>query len=732
MTFKLEKLAFACLLGIAGVFFALTGPFDMVYGGPFGWHIRQPAFWQGGIELVLLAVLIGAALYLLTGWQRILAVLILCEIYARRQGVDLAILITLFYYEGIAALGTAILGRLGRLELSDTEKCLLGIVLGTLTWCCVEWILSALGPGSVRDLQIAALVVLGAPLLLIRRLPVLGCVFSRVDKRNVAGALLGAFVCTLVLMLFAKASVSIDYDSLWYGARGDRVLVAAGSVFKGLGLVSPAHYGPQAYELMLVPLMRLRSMTAILGFSIWCWVGLGVCLYAITERLRWEPRVRLLAVALALVTPAVMNIAITAKGDLMGATWVLFGAYAIVAYWTTRFRPWLVVAFFAALVATAFRMSVLPYAVLTGLFALCAYAISFWSGPRSTAPDQRGMTTGVWLWVASAAAVLFMLVTARTVVLAGLPFAEVSSLVNLSERVGFAPRFPVGGPAPAYPGLNTGIGSLILDFLFRPANLPHIIIQWTGAAFAYFLLIGFAIVASNRRERLRNTAIFWLLAITFPLLLLFVEYPIRGGDGNYFIVPILSMVLLGAGMVGNRFFEKDSIGRTLRWVAGLFVVSSVAVSLATGSWGPGTRGWDLDFSRPIHDYKARATYAIDTAGLQRIDQYFKGMPPDTRVVGIMPLNSSDPLPGSWLPVRYEALQNIAWTRPGYVHSPDSIGAFLLVDDIAYVLLPRSDKPGEASDALDTKAAAAMANLQARGIATPVVNGSEYVLWKLKD
>jgi len=731
MTFKLEKLAFASLLGIAGIFFALTGPFDMLYGGPFDWHVRQPAFWQGSIELVVLAALLGTALYFLTGWQRILAVLILCEIYARRQGVDLAILITLFYYEGIAALGAVILGRHGSAKLSDTEKCLFAIMLGTLTWGCVEWILSALGPGSVRDLQITALVVLGASLLLVRRLPLLGCVFSHVGKRNVAGALLGASACTIVLMLFAKASVSIDYDSLWYGARGDRVLVAAGSVFKGLGLVSPAHYGPQAYELLLVPLMRLRSVTAILGFSIWCWVGLGVCLYAITERLRWEPKVRLLAVALALATPAVLNIAITAKGDVMGATWVLFGAHAIVAYRSTRFRPWLVVGFFAALVATAFRMSVLPYAVLTGLFALCAFAISFWPKQSSTVPTQKGMTTGVWLWVASAAAILFVLVTARTVVLAGVPFAEVSSLVNLSERVGFVPRFPVGGPAPAYPGFNTGIGPLILDFLFRPANLPHIIIQWTGAAFAYFLLIGFAIV-SNRRERLRNTAIFWLLAITFPLLLLFVEYPIRGGDGNYFIVPILSLVLLGAGMVGERFCEKDSIGRTLRWVAALFVVSSVAVSLATGSWGPGTRGWDLDFSRPVHDYKARATYAIDTAGLQLIDQYFQGMPADTRVVGIIPLNSSDPLPGSWLPVRYEALQNIAWTRPGYVQSPGSIGAFLRLDGIRYVLLPHDPKRTDDIYAFAEMTHVALQRLQAGGLAKPAVQASNYVLWKLAE
>lgn len=730
MTFKLARWPFAAFLGVTGALLALIGPFDMVYGGPFDWHIRQPAFWQGGIELLVLAALIGIALYALKGWQRIVAALVLCELYARRQGVDLAILITLFYYEGIAALGALILNRLGRSEISDTERCLFDIMLGTLTWCCIEWIMSALGPGSVRDLQIAALLVLGASLLLLRRLPVLGCVFSHVGTRDKAGALIGAFVCTIVLMLFAKAAVSIDYDSVWYGVRGDRVLVAAGSVFKGLGLVGPVHYAPQAYELLLAPLTRLHSVTAILGFSIWCWVGLGICLYAIAERLRWTPKVRLLAVALALATPAVMNIAITAKGDVMGATWVFFAVYAITGYHVSRQWPWLVVAFFAALVATAFRMSVFIYAGLTGIFALYLLAIALLRKGRPG--DQFStLSSGTWIWLSLASAVLFALVTLRTLLLAGVPFTEVSSLVNLAERVGLGLKFPVGGPALVHPALNADIGSLLLDFLFRPAKLPHIIIGWTGAAFAYFLLIGFAL-GSRRLERLRGVSILWLLAALFPLLLAFVGFPIRGGDGNYFIVPVLSMILLGVGMSAEVLQSQSAIGRTLGWVAGLFVVTSLAVSLATGSWGPGTRAWDWDFTKPVHDYAQRAEYALESAGLQPIDNYLKGMPADTRMVGIVP-DSSTPLPGTWLPVRYEALKNIAWTRPGYVRSASSIAAYFLLDDIRYVVLPR-DPAVEAGygGVLAGQTATALQGLREQGHASPVLYTDRFVLWKLKN
>lgn len=730
-TFRLTGLLFAVFVALTGTFFALTGPIDMIDGGPFGWHVRQPAFWQGGIELIVLAALVGTSLYMFSGWRRILITLVLCELYARRQGVDLAILITLFYYEGIAALGTLILNRWGRLLLSNAQKCLFGIVVGTLTWCCIEWILSALGPGSVHDLQVAALVVLGSSLLLVRRLPVLGFVFSNIGKRNPSDALLGTFVCTIVLMLFAKASVSIDYDSLWYGVRGDRVLVAAGSAFKGLGMVGPVHYAPQAYELLLVPLTRLRSVTAILGFSIWCWVSLGVCLYALAERWGWSRRAGLLAVALSLATPAVMNIAMTAKGDVMAAVWVFFAIYAIVSYQSTRRHWWLWAAVAAAAVATVFRMSTLIYAGLTGLFAF-GLLLANASKQNTASETPVEVSTGTWCWLVCGATILLALVTLRTFLLAGAPFTEVSTLVNLAQRLGFVLKFPVGGPAPVYPAFNTDFVTVIFDFLFAPASLPHVIIGWTGSAFAYFLLIG-AVLRTKRPGIRIGTSLLLLvvLGLMFPLLQLAIRFPIRGGDGNYFIVPIIAMILLGVGMVGENFFRRDSVGRALRYVVSLFLVSSVAVSLMTGSWGPGTRAWDFNFSRPAHDYPARAKYGIDTAGLQLIDQYLKDKPADTRAVGLIPPNPADTLPGSWLPVRYEELENIAWACPGYVRFPESIAAFLQLDDIQYVLLPKSEAGKDLHNELGQKSNAAMRILQMQGLATPVVVSADYVLWKLK-
>jgi hypothetical protein len=47
---------------------------------------------------------------------------------------------------------------------------------------------------------------------------------------------------------------------------------------------------------LLIPLNALRSVSAIMGFTIWSWAAFGVCLHAIGKRLRWSSGLNLLAV----------------------------------------------------------------------------------------------------------------------------------------------------------------------------------------------------------------------------------------------------------------------------------------------------------------------------------------------------------------------------------------------------------------------------------------------------
>jgi len=715
------------LIVALGALFAVCGPVDMVLEGPFSWAIQQPGAWQGAIELATLALLIGATTYYLTGWRRGLILGILCFIYARRQGVDFAILGSLAYFEGIVSLGLYAYHRLVQVDDGSSEDYLIAIVIGLVTWSCIQWTLSAIGFGSLRDLEIAAMVILGNALLLAKRPPMLAFAYSRLGQRNLAAALASAFACTVVLMLFAKSAISIDFDSLWYGMRGDRVLVSAGSVFRDLGLVAPVHYAPQAYELLLAPLSGLHSVPAIFGFAIWCMAALGFCLYSIGGRLGWKPALSLMLLGVALATPAILNIAITAKGDILAAFWIFFGLYAFIRYRQSSDWRWLVVMLATAPVAISYRMSAFIYA---GLIAIVAcFHLAKRLSSRSKATIVVRLETGLCFWVVTAALLLFAFVTIRTYLLAGIPFVEPGILVRAFEALGFIRKFPAGNAPPQEISFNSGILGLLLDFIFRPGRLPHILIGWPGAAFVFLPAIGLLLNKFRVRD-FGDLYVFWLFAGTLIATLLFVHFPDRGGDGNYFIVPVLSFLVVGLGLVGDKILQKDLLGRSLRFALSLFVISSILVALVTGSWGPGTRGFDLDFKRPIMDFTVRARAELTYNGMLPIYDYLRTYPPDTRIVSAVPDSMQGKLPDSWLPVRDESLIAIAVFMPPYTRSADSFEEFLMKDHIQYVMLPTEGSSDGSSAIIEGVARPAITALQAKHQAVVVVAGKRFMLWKI--
>ena len=100
---QLARIAWILLLtgaGIGAVLYSLLVP------GPFDWHVALPEVWQGAIEIVVVLAWTWAALSLArtTAWRAALVLPVLA-LYLRRHHVDLELLITLLYFEGLFALG---------------------------------------------------------------------------------------------------------------------------------------------------------------------------------------------------------------------------------------------------------------------------------------------------------------------------------------------------------------------------------------------------------------------------------------------------------------------------------------------------------------------------------------------------------------------------------------------------------------------------------------------------
>uniref|UniRef100_UPI0027BB1F9F hypothetical protein n=1 Tax=Dokdonella sp. TaxID=2291710 RepID=UPI0027BB1F9F len=70
---------------VAAVTFIIVPAWQLIGPGPFDWHVRQPAFWQGGIEALALAALHAAGLAINRGGALIGLVALPAALYLRRH-----------------------------------------------------------------------------------------------------------------------------------------------------------------------------------------------------------------------------------------------------------------------------------------------------------------------------------------------------------------------------------------------------------------------------------------------------------------------------------------------------------------------------------------------------------------------------------------------------------------------------------------------------------------------
>ena len=106
--------AFAFLL--AAAFIAIPAR-QLIGPGPFDWHIRQPAFVQGGIEALALVALVAGAFALRSSRSAALLAAVVLALFLRRHAVDVPLLIDLLYLEIVVGVGMFVrrcCGRRGR------------------------------------------------------------------------------------------------------------------------------------------------------------------------------------------------------------------------------------------------------------------------------------------------------------------------------------------------------------------------------------------------------------------------------------------------------------------------------------------------------------------------------------------------------------------------------------------------------------------------------------------
>jgi hypothetical protein len=690
-----RALVLAVLAALLAAMFIATPAWQLLVNGPFSWHIRQDAYWQGGLEASALIVVVACSFAFVTQRLAFAIASIALLLFLRRHAVDAALLLDLLYVEIIIGLGAFARRLCGLPAPRDAPQYLQAFVLGFLTWSMLAWSASAFDLGSIRQLRWLT-VLLGVPALFGRHRPFVAFLCSALRVRERGDRFWCGALTAWLAVLYARSNVAIGYDSMWYGLRPEYVLDPHHSVFEALGLTSPVHYYPKLYEVFLLPLSALGDSSTPACMSVWMLVLILLSCHQLGLRVGIPQRAGLPLLAAIATLPALVAVSIEPKPDTISLLFLLLAANAAFEFLRLRLlgdAVWLLV---CATLACLAKLTAVPFAgalVLATLIAAWrdrAPVVSAAIDPAATLRNRR-----LALYAGVATTIVTGFVIARTWLLAGMPTIGPDSLFRLWGALGMTLKEPTGTLNWTQPQIWADVPVLIVDWLFRPQTMPHVVTAWVGNVWLWLALLSTACILAGMRIGRREPA-YWPLAglmVAGLVLALAIRYGVRGSDGNYFLAALLSAILVGGAAAFKRLANER-----LAFVVALaclpaFVLFQAAYSFASASWATGTRAFDLDLGRGWRDSRLTRWARLNYAGLERIGHYLKDRDDVTRSVGYV----AEPV-SFLLPTRFEYLPTIGYSRPEYFATPERFTTYLHDQHIEYLILPQPTLRKETFDA----------------------------------
>lgn len=660
--------------------------FDLLANGPFQWHYGRPGVAAGAIEIGLLYGL------LLLAWRRFHAYAmvitgVLALLYLRRHHVDLPALAGVLYLEGVIALGGLLAKRFTPVRDEASRwlpEPLAWLLIGLSSWLVLMLVSSIAGYGQPQHLLALAAVVL-LPALAVRwRSGLLARAIALQKQASHDYDWLAIAVLVWLLVLIARTNNVVGHDSLWYPLQPEQVLIGARSLFDDLGMVHTAHYTPKGWELLIAPLSVFGDFSFMTVMTVLMLPPMLLAIDAALRERRLPDTARWLGLLLAATVPAVANTALSAKPDVLAG--LLASACLLVVMRMAHRRdlagwPWLLA---CVVLAMGFRINVMPYLALLLAGAL-VWAIALRSTRRFDAAASRTDRAGLICLAIATLATLGL--TARTWWLTGYPTIGPSQLTALWHWLGFELEPHIGEFEWMFPQRWREVPGAIVDWLFRPTRMEHIIVSWTGNV---WLVCGAIALFMRIRWPLRGESApawpMWLLLAAGAVLMLAIRYYAYGGDGNYFL-PAVALASAWSAAAAWQSLRTRAWQRAFTAALVLTALFQASYAFVSAGWDePGTQPLDLDFTRSVVDTPQLRQSTLAAAGLSEIGTYLDKGGGRRRGLGFI---TDDP--SFWLRARYESFSLIGTTRPELIKRLDRLEDYMRRYRIDFLLLPADEE-----------------------------------------
>ena len=575
----------------------------------FRWMINQSEYKTMMAETALLfAAFCLSGLFIPGNRKKLGVAILITSIFLWAHQAFVPVAVTGGYLFGILAIGRLIRVKLFGLPKRD------GIAVDFLTGASVVLslfcLLSALGIGSIlwlRGFTIAG----GIFLILFGR-----SVFrSEGAKKTVAFTtseiVLLAFILTMICMQAGRLNIAVDYDSLWYGVRSQYILNNGHGIYENLGTIGIVYTYSKGFEVLTLPLADLPSYSFVTAVNLWLSAGVLYMGYQLGRfYLKREQSVFLTALLSA--TPGIMNMAVTAKSDMITLLFQAILLFCFLCYLkkgTSSYR-FLVYGVAAYLISLTLKPTALIFS--TAVFGMaCLYILVKLLTPKLG--KETGNGGSIFVFLSAAAALLG--IWGRTVKLTGLPVTSVFS--SFLVKLGFQLKYPFR--INHIPNCNVGLSQKerVLGFINRlygfflspmEPEMDHVIIAWGGYLLFFLLLLW--IVAQicgkhvDKGEKKHVSDFLGFVYVPFLIVNFIGLAMLSQVDGNYFMLLYLLTtiyVLKTAAQVPGKIVWNSALG------AGAFLLIFSVFLTALTNWG-----WSVGYSPVSFRHKGYYNHIEET------------------------------------------------------------------------------------------------------------------------
>ena len=430
---------------------------------------------------------------------------------------------------------------------------------------------------------------------------------SREIPRRVRRAwTLAAGWCVLMFLIqVGRLNIALDFDTLWYGVRSQYIVAGGTGLYENPGLVGMVYVYSKGFEVLTLPLCDLASHSYQTFFNLWLAVlGIGAMVWnavLLTGNRKQETEKKLtyhsvlpgiMAAVLTVSVPGIMNMALTAKADLI--TWLLqlimLGCFF--QYIHVYENHWIFLSGAAGSYFLSLTMKPTSLVFSTAVFGMMGlYLLWFWFHERGVAADlfhhlvrligslclPFGALVGIW---------------ERTMKITGMPVTSV--ITSIFAWFGFKMKYPFAtSELPQnYQEESTlhVLARRIWQMLMQPQgeDMGHVILAWGTSLMAVLIvmlvLYGIFSKKGDEQSHIWNAA----LVIFFPfvivsLISLSMLYQI---DGNYFML-LYSMLILGACRAMVYFKKIGFYPLASKCLAPLLVLNLIVTAISSWAWTAG-------------------------------------------------------------------------------------------------------------------------------------------------